>query len=183
MNPVSASAVSLRRSSKTRQPSLMGWRALLLGGLFWSPWAWPQAAVFRCGQELTNLPAPGQVCERMTLPNYTQIEGPPLLKKPSEQARPNAALPAPLSEEQKQRRLQARAILEDEWLKAKEKHAKLVQDFNQGQHTPLDGEAKNHAKYLARVNELQSNMQRSERDMLALQRELSRYSDAPVAVK
>jgi hypothetical protein len=157
-----------------------------------------QQAVYKCGQEITNQPTDPQRCERLSISRPTQIEGTRVQQMaPAQSTRANHgpadvspssrsqdAVPQPLlSQDPHNRKVQARTILEDELQKLSAKYAELVQANNQGRPGPLPGGATQSADDLLRANELKVQLQRVERDMQALQRELSRHGKHSPAVQ
>ena len=149
-----------------------------------------QHAVYKCGQEITNQPTDPQRCERLSLSQPTQIEGTRVQQMaPAQSTRTNSgptdilptarsqdAVPHPsISPDPNNRKVQARTILEDEWQKLSAKYAELVHANSQARPSPLPGGATQSADELLRTNELKVQLQRVERDMQALQRELSRH--------
>jgi hypothetical protein len=82
-----------------------------------------------------------------------------------------------------QRNAQARTILEDEWQKLSDRYAEMVQNFNGGQPALMAGETLQHPQYKRRTAEMQVQIERMARDMLALNRELARYAPNPANVK
>ena len=157
-----------------------------------------QHAVYKCGKEITNQPADPQRCERLSLSQPTQIEGTRVQQMaPAQSTRTNngladvlptsrsqdAVLQPSLSQDLNNRKVQARTILEDEWQKLSAKYAELVQANNQARPSPLPGGTTQSADDLLRTNELKVQLQRVERDMQALQRELSRHGKHSRAVQ
>ncbi|MFY9128028.1 MAG: hypothetical protein WAO82_05035 [Limnohabitans sp.] len=157
-----------------------------------------QQAVYKCGQEITNQPTDPQRCERLSLSQPTQIEGTRVQQMaPAQSTRANngpadvsatsrsqdAVLQPSLSPDPNNRKVQARTILEDEWQKLSAKYAELVHANNQSRPGPLPGGATQSADDLLRANELKVQLQRVERDMQALQRELSRHGKHSRAVQ
>ncbi|MEY3887810.1 MAG: hypothetical protein RL650_1902 [Pseudomonadota bacterium] len=149
-----------------------------------------QHAVYKCGQEITNQPQDAQRCERLSISQPTQIEGTRVQNSvPSELTRASigkaesantlrpqdSTLQASVVQDPNIRNVQARTILEDEWQKLNAKYAELVQLYNKGQPALLAGEAMHQANYQERVQALKVQLQRTERDMQALQRELGRH--------
>jgi hypothetical protein len=142
--------------------------------------------VFRCGQEITNKPVDASVCQKLVPSGAVQVEGtrvqisnppkPPVSEKGDslvQDVRARVAKPdAPTIQARHQ---QARTILEDEWQKLSAKHAELVRTYNHGRPVLMAGEESGHSMYKQRVEGLQTNLQRTERDLQALRRELSRY--------
>ena len=157
-----------------------------------------QQAVYKCGQEITNQPTDPQRCERLSLSQPTQIEGTRVQQMaPAQSTKANngpadalptsrsqdAELQPTLSQDPNNRKVQARTILEDEWQKLSAKYAELVQAINQARPAPLPGGVTQSADDLLRANELKVQLQRVERDMQALQRELSRHGKHSRAVQ
>jgi hypothetical protein len=87
------------------------------------------------------------------------------------------------SVEAQDRQLQARTILEDEWQRLSVQYAELVQAYNRGQPMPLAGESVHQPNYQQRAQSLKVQLLRMERDMQALQRELSRYGKRMTTVQ
>lgn len=157
-----------------------------------------QHAVYKCGQEITNQPTDPLRCERLSLSQPTQIEGTSVQQRaPAQSTRTNngpadilptarsqdtVAHPS-LSPDPNNRKVQARTILEDEWQKLSAKYAELVQANNQARPGPLPGGTPQSADDMVRANELKVQLQRVERDMQALQRELSRHGKHSRAVQ
>ena len=157
-----------------------------------------QQAVYRCGQEYTNAPREPALCEPLAPQAITVINGtrPALLPQastatalptrsaPAEPVAtaPNAAgqsrtpaVPTRLPDvQQSERDGQARTILMQELDKARAQLAQLVHSYNQGEPEKWAAETRNHQKYLDRVAEMKAAIERTERDIDSLQRELSR---------
>ena len=68
----------------------------------------------------------------------------------------------------------ARTILMQELDKARAQLAQLVQSYNQGEPEKWAAETRNHQKYLDRVASMLAAIERTERDIDSLQRELTR---------
>jgi hypothetical protein len=81
-----------------------------------------------------------------------------------------------------QRNIQVRTILEDEWQKLSASHAEMVRIFNGGQPILLEGESLQSSQYKRRALEMQTQIERMSRDLMALKRELSRHSANLAAV-
>ena len=140
-------------------------------------------AVYKCGQELTNLPKNPELCQKLEISNSTQIEGTkvqnsssinstPKPKEAQVESTPGAQSSHQAShqtspQEVHQRNTKARTILEDERQKLLKQQAELVQNHKQSQPDRQREAAFN------------TNLQRIERDLQALSRELARYA-APV---
>lgn len=76
--------------------------------------------------------------------------------------------------QQSERDAQARTILTQELDKARAQLAQLVQSYNQGEPEKWAAETRNHQKYLDRVADMRAAIERTERDIDSLQRELAR---------
>lgn len=159
--------------------------------------------IYRCGHEYTNAPLNPQNCEVLQGQNITVIQGVrpvgasltsasheplqrtksapvPALNAPAW----GAAQQMPVSSEpvsQAYRDAQKRAILVNELRQVRERHAQLVQDYNQGEADKVGGEARNHQKYLDRMAQMKAQLARAERDMDSLQKELARLPSTQVA--
>jgi hypothetical protein len=159
-----------------------------------------QQAVYRCGQEYTNAPREPALCEALAPQAITVISGtrptPSLAATPataaaavpkrSTPAEPAAAaasagqprtpaVPARTPDvQQSERDAQARTIVMQELDKARAQLAKLVQSYNVGEPEKWAAETRNHQKYLDRVAEMKAAIERTERDIDSLQRELMR---------
>ena len=160
-----------------------------------------QQAVYRCGQEYTNAPREPALCEPLAPQAITVINGTrpvphpqpaaavPTRSAPAEPV-PTApvatasamagqprtpAVPTRLPDvQQSERDGQARTILMQELDKARAQLAQLVHSYNQGEPEKWAAETRNHQKYLDRVAEMKAAIERTERDIDSLQRELSR---------
>jgi hypothetical protein len=160
-----------------------------------------QQAVYRCGHEYTNAPREPSLCEPLAPQAITVIGGTrPATLAPSfplptsaaastrsTPAEPGATEPALAGQprtssvlartpdvQQSERDAQARTILAQELDKARAKLAQLVQNYNQGEPEKWAAETRNHQKYLDRVAEMKAAIERTERDIDSLQRELTR---------
>jgi hypothetical protein len=80
------------------------------------------------------------------------------------------------SGDQRARDSDARAILEAELRKAENRRQDLAQEYNNGEPEKRGDEARNYQKYLDRVAELKTNLQRVENDIAGIRRELGRAS-------
>ena len=169
-----------------------------LGLVLSSQPAQAQQAVYRCGQEYTNAPREPALCEPLAPQAITVINGTrpalqpqastaaavPTRSAPAEPVAtaPNAAgqprtpaVPTRLPDvQQSERDGQARTILMQELDKARAQLAQLVHSYNQGEPEKWAAETRNHQKYLDRVAEMKAAIERTERDIDSLQRELSR---------
>ena len=137
-----------------------------------------QAKIFRCGNSYTNdeVQAKAMGCKPVEGGNVTVVQG----TKVNGGANVSAVKPvvAPGSKvdagEQKARDTEARAILEAELKKAEARRAELLKEYNNGEPDKLGPETKNHQKYLDRVADLKQSIERSERDIEGLRREIGR---------
>jgi hypothetical protein len=139
-------------------------------------WQLPaQEAIYRCGHEYTNAPQDKAACVRMTtLPGVTVIEG----TRPSGAAQAvrtasdegTALVPAARTKTdetpsaQRERDVQARAILMQELAQARRQQVQLQQAYKDAPTDPTP------EKVLA----LKAAIERNQRDIDSLQRELSR---------
>jgi hypothetical protein len=161
--------------------------ALALGGA-----AQAQTKIWRCGNTYTNdeAQARSQGCKPMEGGNVTVVTGTRVngASAPG-RARSDNVATAPLSAtpgsapgqrieagEQKARDSEARTILEAELKKAEARQAELLQEWNKGEPEKLGPEHRNHQKYLDRVAELKAALERNEKDIAGLKRELGRAS-------
>ena len=158
-----------------------------------------QQAVYRCGQEYTNAPREPALCEPLAPQAITVINGTRPVPQPAAAAptRSAPAEPVPTAPvatasamagqprtpavptrlpdvQQSERDGQARTILMQELDKARAQLAQLVHSYNQGEPEKWAAETRNHQKYLDRVAEMKAAIERTERDIDSLQRELSR---------
>jgi hypothetical protein len=141
-----------------------------------------QEAIYRCGQEYTNAPSDVRQCERLAPQAVTVISG----TRPSN-ARPPASAPSAasnegrsteparaLSPQQAERDLHARTIVGHELDKARQQLTVLVQEYNDGEPVKWASESRHHQRYLDRVSSLKASIERTQRDIDSLQRELDR---------
>jgi predicted lipid-binding transport protein (Tim44 family) len=151
-----------------------------------------QTKIFRCGNSYTNDEAVARVqnCKLVEGGNVTVVTGTrvaPTAAQPAARSRDNVAT-APQSAgssgqrvnagDQKARDNDARAILEAELKKAESRQTELLQEWNKGEPEKLGPEHRNHQKYLDRVAELKAAIERNEKDIAGLKRELGRASAA-----
>jgi hypothetical protein len=164
-----------------------------LAALAFAAGASAQTKIFRCGNTYTNdeAQARAQNCKLVEGGNVTVVTGtrvtPAASATPAIRSRDSVAT-APQSAgsggqrvdagEQKARDSEARAILEAELKKAELRHAELLQEWNNGEPEKLGPEHRNHQKYLDRVAELKAALERNEKDIAGLKRELGRASSA-----
>ena len=141
-----------------------------------------QEAIYRCGQEYTNAPSDVRQCERLAPQAVTVITG----TRPSP-ARAPAPVPSAASTEarnaesvralpplQAERDLHARTIVGHELDKARQQLTVLVQEYNDGEPVKWASESRHHQRYLDRVSSLKASIERTQRDIDSLQRELDR---------
>ena len=156
-----------------------------------------QQAVYRCGQEYTNAPREPGLCEPLAPQAITVINGTrpapslaaapasvptrstkpdPVAAETSSPGQPlTLAVPARTPDvQQSERDAQARTILTQELDKARAQLAQLVQSYNHGEPEKWATETRHHQKYLDRVAEMKAAIERTERDIDSLQRELVR---------
>jgi len=142
-----------------------------------------QEAIYRCGHEYTNAPRDVRQCERMAAQAVTVITG----TRPSP---PRAAAPVPgasvtetrtnpetaraAQPQQAERDLHARTIVGQELDKARQQLTVLVQEYNDGEPVKWASESRHHQRYLDRVSALKASIERTQRDIDSLQRELDR---------
>ena len=159
------------------------WYMLLMALPWCAGLAMADQAVYKCGQEITNQPNDPSQCQKLLISNPTQIEGTRVQNGQS--PKPVSAVSGPVVERisitpnQAQdalaRNAQARTVLEDEWQKLSARHAEMVRTFNGGQPPLQDGETLQNPQYKRRAAEMQTQIERMSRDLLALKRELIRY--------
>ena len=135
--------------------------------------------VYKCGQEITNQPTDPKLCQPLNISQPTQIEG-TRVQTSSHKGTGTAVMDASVVQtapaaESLERKAQARTILEDEWRKLSAQYAELVQQYNRGKPPLQSGETMHQSSDQQRVTALKTQVQRVERDLQALQRELSRY--------
>lgn len=168
----------------------------LCGCLFWSVCAsgaaLAQQAIYRCGQEYTNAPSDASRCERVITPAITVIPGTRVQtpqpgaglqsgtgQGPGQGAGQGAAVssPAPtgpISAVPGQREEMARGILSTELEQARQRHARLLQAHQRAEAERRSEEAQGSEPDRERQARLQAALERSQRDIDSLQRELAR---------
>jgi hypothetical protein len=147
-----------------------------------------QARIWRCGNTYTNDEAQAKVqnCKLVEGGNVTVVQGtkvnsPAPVKPVNLATAPQTAGSSGQrvdAGEQKARDSDARLILEAELKKAENRHADLLKEWNNGEPEKLGPEHRNHQKYLDRVAELKASIERNEKDIAGLKRELGRTSAA-----
>ncbi len=154
-----------------------------------------QGKIFRCGNTYTNdeSVARAQGCKlveggNVTVVQGTRVNGAATASPASGAAAAAAASGArPLSApridaaDQRARDDDARTILEAELKKAEARQAELLKEYNNGEPEKLGPETRNYQKYLDRVAELKSAIERNERDIAGLRRELGRAGGGTAA--
>jgi len=148
---------------------------------FFLLWGWSlafaQQAVYRCGHEYTNAPGDPQQCERVAPQAVTVIPGTQVqMPRP---ALPTPPLPTPprtagADTPQRERDEMARRILGAELEQARQRHARLQNEYRQGEALRTPDKVRHPQKYQERVAGLQAALERAQRDMDSLQRELMR---------
>jgi hypothetical protein len=153
-----------------------------------------QTKIFRCGNAYTNDEALArtQNCKLVEGGNVTVVQGTRVNGAPAPEAartrRSDSVATAPQTAgsggarvdagEQKARDNDARAILEAELKKAEARQSELQQEYNNGAPEKLGPEHRNYQKYLDRVAELKAALERNEKDIAGLNRELGRATSA-----
>ena len=148
-------------------------------------------AVYKCGQEITNQPNDPSQCQKLLISNPTQIEGTRVQNGQPPRPAPGVSntvverisIPPNNTQDAHQRNAHARTILEDEWQKLNARHAEMVRIFNGGQPALQEGESLQNQQYKRRVAEMQNQIERMARDLLALKRELSRHGSNLASVQ
>ncbi len=131
-----------------------------------------QQAVYRCGQQYTNLPQDAGRCERLAPQAVTVIEGTRVQGRGAVSAPLPAAVPQGTATArvepagQKQRDDMARTIVSAELGQARQRFAELQQQHQKAQTMPSPD--------AARVVQLGAALDRAQRDIDSLQRELDR---------
>lgn len=143
-----------------------------------------QTKIWRCGNTYTNdeAQAKAQGCKlveggNVTVVQGTRVNGAAAAGGARVANAPQSIGPMPRVEsgEQKARDTEARGILETELKKAEARQADLLKEFNNGEPEKLGPEHRNHQKYLDRVAELKASIERNEKDIAGLKRELDRF--------
>ncbi len=166
------------------------WHILLMALPCFAVLALADQAVYKCGQEITNQPNDPSQCQKLLISNPTQIEGtrvqngqsPKPVSVVSGTAAERISIPPNNPQDALQRNVQARTVLEDEWQKLSAKHAEMVRFFNGGQPALQEGESLQNPQYKRRVADMQIQIERMARDLMALKRELSRHTSQLASV-
>ena len=136
--------------------------------------------IFRCGNTYTNDEAHARAnnCKLMEGGNVTVVQGTRVNGTARDVKVANAPQSAPgqrvESGEQKARDSDARLILEEELKKAEARRAELLKEWNNGEPEKVGPEHRNYQKYLDRVADLKAAIERNEKDIAGLKRELGR---------
>ena len=138
-----------------------------------------QTQIFRCGNAYTNDKAEAQAkgCKLVEGGNVTVVTGTKVnsgAKAVSTAPQAGASQQRVDSGEQKARDAEARGILEAELKKAEARQADLLKEYNNGEPEKMGPEHKNYQKYLDRVAEMKAAIERNEKDIAGLRRELGR---------
>lgn len=147
-----------------------------------------QQSVYRCGQEYTNAPRDKSRCQLLQAQAVTVIEG----TRPSmggsgsapaeERTKTELFKTEPSKTEtstQKDRDAQARTIVASELEKTQQQHAQMLREYKQGATVQGASESREQVKHQERMAILKAAIDRAERDMESLQRELARRPPAP----
>lgn len=143
-----------------------------------------QARIWRCGNTYTNdeVQAKAQGCKTVEGGNVTVVQGTRVNGAAKEPVRVANSQPSAGqrvdSKEQNARDADARSILETELKKAEARQADLLKEFNNGEPEKMGPEHRNHQKYLDRVADMKASIDRNQRDIEGLKRELGRSSDS-----
>ena len=133
---------------------------------------------YRCPDNVfTNTITPKEAdakgCKAMEVQQPTTIPAPKLHPAANAAAPTGAAASKVDAQEQKQRDTDARKILQDELIKAQAQLDVLQKEYNNGQ-PERRGDEKNFQKYLDRTADLKAQIARTESDITAITRELSK---------
>ena len=151
-----------------------------------------QVRIFRCGNTYTNDEAQARAnnCKLVEGGNVTVVQGTKVngaaAATPASGVRVATAPPQAAgtpgqrvdAADQRARDGEARSILEAELKKAETRQAELLKEFNNGEPEKLGPETRNYQKYLDRVAELKAAIERNERDIAGIKRELARSGTA-----
>ena len=137
-----------------------------------------QQSVYRCGQEYTNAPRDKSRCQLLQAQAVTVIEGTrPSMgstgSAPAEE-RTKTELTKAEASTPRDRDVQARTIVAAELEKTQQQHAQMLQEYKQGTTVLWSSESREQAKHQERMAVLKAAIERAERDMDSLRRELAR---------
>ena len=135
-----------------------------------------QDVYYRCPNNvftntLTPREAEAKGCKAMEAQQPTTIPA-PKMRAPAAVS-PNASGTRVEAQEQKARDSDARKILQDELIKAQGRLDVLQKEYNNGQ-PERQGDEKNYQKYLDRTADLKAQIDRTQADITAITRELSK---------
>jgi len=148
-------------------------------------------SVYKCGQEITNQPNDPRQCQKLLISSPTQIEGTrvqtglsskPAMTVTDAPVERSSNTPS-MAQDVHQRNAHARTTLEDEWQKLSTRHAEMVRSFNGGQPALQPGESLQSTPYKRRTAEMQTQIDRLSRDLMALKRELTRHTSNVASVQ
>jgi hypothetical protein len=146
-----------------------------------------ERVVYKCPNNLytdtiTPKEAEAKGCKRLEGAGVTVIQSTaPTARRSAAAGEGSTARPADTrveSADQKARDADKRRILETELQREEERLAGLKLTYNNG-NPERQGDERNYQKYLDRVNELKASIERSENDVAALKRELSKLTPGP----
>lgn len=142
-----------------------------------------QTKIWRCGNSYTNdeAEAKAQKCKLVEGGNVTVVQGTKVLATGARVGTAPVTAPRVDAGEQKARDSEAKAILEAELKKAEQRLADLQAEYKNGEPDKLGPETRNHQKYLDRTAELKASIERTEKDIAGLKRELGRNGAAAAA--
>jgi hypothetical protein len=143
------------------------------------PSAWAQNnRIYRCGSVYTNNPLAGQKdCKPVSGGNVTVVQSPRSSSGDGARAASVSQAAAGLEgERMRQRNAEARQTLEAEILKAQAKQEDMLKQFNNGEPEKTGIEYRNYQRYLDRVADLKSDMDRNENQIEGMRRELDRLA-------
>lgn len=115
-------------------------------------------------------------CKKVDLPGITMIPAPKRTVTQTAAAKPASSAPSDFpkvdSDTQKARDSDRRQILLDEMKSEEQKLAGMKQDFNNGE-PERRGDERNYAKYQERVAAMKEDIERTEKNIEALKREIN----------
>ena len=147
--------------------------------------AFAQERIYRCASskaggtpEYINNGKDAQArgCKLIEGGNVTVVQG-TSVSRPAPAVRVAAAAqasPGNVSDEQRARDSDTRAILESELKKAEQRLAEQQKEYNNGEPEKQGIEGRNYQRYLDRVAELKNSISRNESDIAGLKREITR---------
>ena len=143
---------------------------------------WAQDRIYRCGNEYTNTVSEAQAknCKLISGGNVTVVQA----QRPSGGGTRVAAATQPSQRvdagEQRAKDSDSRLILESELKRAEALQVELLKEYNNGEPEKQGAEIRNNQKYLDRVADLKAKINRNERDIDGIRRELSRVPSVVV---